>query len=94
MNTVLEADQVEYVKTLIRSNELTLVFEIMKEKYAQSWMNTKLEDEEHRKHLYRMISAVEALKAELTGIALDQAVTQHNNRLRVVQGGSAINKGR
>lgn len=94
MSTILEPDQVEYVKSIFNSRELQLIFDIMKEKYAQSWMDSKVDDTQQRDHLYRMVSAVDRLKSELTGAALDSAITSYNEKLKVIPGGYAINKGR
>ena len=85
MNIVLADDQIERIKSLAKSEEMTWIANIMKERYKTAWANTNLEDEEHRKHLYRMITAVDGLLAEMQGIAIDSAISAHNKKLKGVR---------
>lgn len=76
----LNSEQIDDIKLLAKNTNLELLFDILKEKYMNAWASTNLDQDEHRQHLYRMLLTVDALKSELHGVALSQAIEAYNRR--------------
>jgi hypothetical protein len=78
----LDRDFVERVQVLAQSRDLSILLDLVVERYLEEWRTSPPEKAERREYLYRMVQAVEALKKEVQTIAVDEYVTAHNSRLK------------
>lgn len=80
--TELSREQLDFIKSIAKSDSLGLIIDGLIHKYMQSWRTSSPEQPNQREHLYRMVLACEGLRGELTAISDDDLVTAHNNRRR------------
>ena len=62
----------EHLKDLAKDHLLGELLSAMSAKYMESWRASGSADVEKREHAYRMVLAVDELKAELKGVELDE----------------------
>lgn len=81
--TDLSREQIDFIKSIARSEALGLIIDGLITKYIQSWRTSSPEQPDRREHLYRMVQACEGLRGEILAISDDDLVTAHNNRSRI-----------
>jgi hypothetical protein len=72
---------VQRVQEIAHSDEISVLLDGLIEKYSDNWRTSDPGNTQNREHLYRMIQAVEGLKAEFRAVSLDEVITAHNRAL-------------
>jgi hypothetical protein len=70
------------IQEIAHSDEISILLNGMVEMYSESWRASAPEGTQTREHLYRMIQAVEGLKAQFRSVSLDEVVEAHNRALQ------------
>jgi hypothetical protein len=75
-----EAEFKRAITQFARSDDVECLLDGLQARYLGSWASSRADQAEHREHLYRMVQAVEALKAEIRSVASDEAFVALNSR--------------
>ena len=70
------------VESFAKSDAVEQLLDNLVDGYMNAWKGTSPTQGEHREHLFRMVTAVEALKNEIRSVAMNERVTIHNSRSR------------
>lgn len=79
----LEQDFVERMQVLAQSTDFSTLIDVLISKYQEDWRTSPPERADRREEIYRMIAACDALRKEVQNIALGDAVTAHNQSLKL-----------
>ncbi|CAB4200507.1 hypothetical protein UFOVP1339_48 [uncultured Caudovirales phage] len=75
-------DFLKEIESFAASDAVEQLLDNMIDLYTNAWRGTTHAQGEHREHLFRMVTAVEALKNEIRSVAMNERVTIHNSRSR------------
>jgi hypothetical protein len=76
-----EQEQIEYAKSLLSSQGITVIFQALDAQYTNAWKGSSFTDSATRDEAYHMMRALSALKAHLQSIATSEKINNFNLRL-------------
>lgn len=76
-----EKEQIEYAKSLLQSDGISLIFQTLEDSYINAWKDCAFTDGEKKQELHAMVKALTALRNEISSIAKSEDVKLFNLRL-------------
>lgn len=77
----LDIEQIEYAKSLLSSEGISEIFQVLEQKYTETWKGSTHTDAAIREDAYYMVRALMELRTEIASIAKSEEVRKYNSRL-------------
>lgn len=76
-----EKEQIEYAKSLLTSEGISIIFQTLENSYMSAWKDCDFTDDRKKDELHAMVKALTALRNEISSIAKSEEVKSFNLRL-------------
>jgi len=77
----LSSEQIEYAKSLLKSEGINEIFQALEDQYVSAWKNCNWGEHELKNEYHSMVKAVAALRVEIESIAKSEDIAKFNSRL-------------
>lgn len=74
-------EQIEYAKSLLKSEGINQLFQALDDQYVSAWKNCSWSEHELKNEYHAMVKAVAALRVEIESIAKSEDIAKFNSRL-------------
>lgn len=77
----LSSEQIDYAKSLLKSEGINELFQALEDQYVSAWKNCNWSEHELKNEYHSMVKAVAALRVEIESIAKSEDIAKFNSRL-------------